>query len=125
MFGIMSLLFHGMKLLKLDITDPATMARFGNPMVETVHIFSGKDVNVSTRPVTSRNFMVLEIPNPWQRNNKEYNYRKMKSFKLQNVCDEQYSDFSEPTFQSLLPVSLEKMVILKCVDQKIQMQSFH
>ena len=101
-----------------DITDPATMVRFGNPMVETVHIFSGEDVNVSTKPVTSRNFVVLEIPNPWQRNNKEYNYRRMKSFKLQNVCDEQYSEFSEPTYQSLLPVSIEKMVILKRVDQE-------
>lgn len=99
-----------------DITDPATMKRFGNPMIETVPIFSGDKVNASLRPVTSRNFMVLEIPNPWQRNNKEYNYRRMKSFKLQNVCDEQYSDFSEPTYQSLLPVSLEKMVILKCTD---------
>lgn len=99
-----------------DITDPATMKRFGNPMVETVTIFSGDEVNASTRPVNSRNFMVLEIPNPWQQNNKKYNYRKLKSFKLQNVCDEQYSDFSEPTYQSLLPVSLEKMLILKTVD---------
>lgn len=99
-----------------DINDPAKMNRFGIPMVETVKIFSGEDVSISTRPVTSRNFMVLEIPNPWQRNNKEYNYRKMKSFKVQNVCDEQYSDFSEPTYQSVLPVSLEKMVILRTID---------
>jgi hypothetical protein len=40
----------------------------------------------------------------------------MKSYKLQNVCDEQYSDFSEPTYQSLLPVSIEKMLILKETD---------
>jgi hypothetical protein len=100
-----------------DIADPATMKRFGNPMVETVPIFSSDEINASTRPVNSRNFMVLEIPNPWQQNNKKYNYRKLKSFKIQNVCNEQYSDFSEPTFQSLLPVSLEKMLIVKAVDQ--------
>jgi hypothetical protein len=101
-----------------DVTDPATMAKFGVPMVEAVNIFSGEEVNASTRPVNSRNFMVLEIPNPWQRNNQKYNYRRMKSYKLQNVCDEQYSDFSEPTYQSLLPVSLEKMLILKKTDPK-------
>ena len=99
-----------------NINDQSNINRFGIPMVEDVHIFSGEEVNASTRPVTTRSFMVLEIPNPWQRNNKEYNYRKMKSFKLQNVHDEQYSDFSEPTFQSLLPVSIEKMIILRKTD---------
>lgn len=99
-----------------DIHNASAISRYGFPMVETVNIFSGDEVNASTRPVNSRNFMVLEIPNPWQRNNKEYNYRKLKSFKVQNVCDEQYSDFSEPTFQSLLPVSIEKMLILKKTD---------
>lgn len=99
-----------------DISDASNMARFGIPVVEEVPIFSGEDVNVSTKPVVSRNFAVLEIPNPWQRNNKEYNYRKLKSYKVQNVCEEQYGDFSEPTFQSLLPVSLEKMVILRKAD---------
>jgi hypothetical protein len=99
-----------------DITDPANMKRFGNPMVETVNIFSSDEINTSTRPVNSNNFMVLEIPNVWQHNNKKFNFRKLKAFKLQNVCDEQYSDFSEPTYQSLLPVSLEKMLILKAVD---------
>jgi len=99
-----------------DISDASNMARFGIPVVEEVPIFSDEDVNVSTKPVVSRNFAVLEIPNPWQRNNKEYNYRKLKSYKVQNVCEEQYGDFSEPTFQSLLPVSLEKMVILRKID---------
>lgn len=100
-----------------DIKDQANMSRFGIPVVETVNIFSGEDVHASIRPVVSMNFMVLEIPNPWQFNNTKYNYRKMKSFKLQNVCGEQYSNFSEPTYQSLLPVSIEKMLILKRVDQ--------
>lgn len=99
-----------------DINDVASMARYGIPVVETVPIFSGDEVNASTRPVTSRNFLVLEIPNPWRQNNKDFNFRKLKSFKIQNVCDEQYSDFSEPTFQSTLPVSIEKMLILKKKD---------
>lgn len=102
-----------------DVNDLANMAKFGNPMVESVHIFSGEDVNTSIKSVYSRNFMVLEIPNPWQHNNKEYNFRKLKSFKVQNVYDEQYSDFSEPTYQSLLPVSIEKMLILKKTDPEI------
>lgn len=99
-----------------DVSNPAQIERFGIPVIEQVHIFNGEDVNASLRPVVSRNFMVLEIPNPWQRNNKEYNFRKLKSYKLQNVCDEQYSNFSEPTFQSLLPVSIEKMLILRKTD---------
>ena len=101
-----------------DIHDAAAIAKYGIPMVETVNIFTSNEVNASTKPVNSRNFMVLEIPNPWQKNNKQYNYRKLKSFKVQNVCDEQYSDFSEPTYQSLLPVSIEKMLILKKTDAK-------
>ena len=99
-----------------DINDLANTSRFGIPMVEAIPIFSGKDVNASIRGVTSRNFMVLEIPNPWQQNNRKYNFRKLKSFKVQNVYDEQYSDFSEPTYQSLLPVSIEKMLILRKTD---------
>ena len=101
-----------------DINDSVNLTKFGNPMVELVHIFSGNDVNVSMRPVVARNFMVLEIPNPWQRNNKEYNYRKLKSFKVQNVHNEQYSDFSEPTYQSTLPVSIEKMLIIRKIDSE-------
>lgn len=99
-----------------DINDIAAINRFGIPMIETVPIFSGEDVTCQTRGVAVNNFIVLEIPNPWQRNNKQYNFREMKSYKLQNVCDEQYSDFSEPTYQSLLPVSIEKMLILRKTD---------
>ena len=101
-----------------DINDLVNLAKFGKSMIESVHIFSGDSVNVSVRPVTARNFMVLEIPNPWQHNNKEYNFRKLKSFKVQNVYEEQYSDFSEPTYQSILPVSIEKMLIVRKVDSE-------
>lgn len=98
-----------------DVNDAAAIDRFGIPVIETVNIFSGEEINASLRPMT-RNFMVLEIPNPWQNNNEKYNWRRLKSYKLQNVYDEQYSDFSEPTYQSLLPVNLEKMIILKKTD---------
>ena len=60
--------------------------------------------------------MVLEIPNIWQQNNKTYNYRKLKSYKIQTVYNEQYSEFSVPTYQSLMPVSIEKMIILEKED---------
>lgn len=100
-----------------DINNPALIERLGNPFVETVPVFEGSEVNAATKGVGSRNFMVLEIPNIWQQNNKTYNYRKLKSFKIQNVSNEQYGNFSIPTFQSLLPVSMERMVILKKADQ--------
>lgn len=100
-----------------NINNPALMERLGNPFVETVPVFDGSEVNAATKGIGTRNFMVLEIPNIWQQNNKTYNYRKLKSFKIQNVCDEQYSNFSIPTFQSLLPVSMERMIILKKADQ--------
>ena len=96
-----------------DITNDLLTRRFGIPIVSTVNIFKAEEINVVTKYTASNNFIVLEIPNPWVRNNQEYNYRKLKSYKLQNVYNEQYSDYSEPTFQSLLPVSLEKMLILR------------
>lgn len=99
-----------------NVNDKSTLSRFGIPVVEKVKIFESDKVQASTKPVSVNNFMVLEIPNPWQRNNKEYNFRKLKSYKLCNVENEQYGEYSEPTFQSLLPVSIEKMLILRKVD---------
>lgn len=99
-----------------NIKDSASYDRFGNPFVEKVPIFKPDEVNISLRPVPSGNFMVLEIPNIWQHNNREYNFRKLKSYKVQNICSSQYGDFSEPTFQSLLPVTMEKMLILRKTD---------
>lgn len=96
-----------------DCNDRPTFDRFGSPVVETVPALDKDQITASLRPLTQNNFMVLEIQNPWMRNNKEFNYRKLRSFKIQNVVDEQYSEFSEPTFQSELPVSIEKMLILR------------
>lgn len=95
-----------------DKNDLASYDRFGIPVVEKVPIFTKDEVNVSLRPIAN-NFVVLEIPNVWQKNNATYNYRKLKSYKVQNVLGEQYGYFSEPTYQSLMPMPIEKMVILR------------
>jgi hypothetical protein len=97
-----------------NINDKASIAKYGLPFVETVPAIEQATGN--TRMVLNQNFMVLEIQNPWQKNNHKYNFRKLKSFKLQNVFNEQYGEFSEPTFQSELPLSIEKMVILRKTD---------
>ena len=46
-------------------------------------------------------------------NNEIYNYRKLKSFKIRNIYDGKYGEFSEPTYQSSLPVPNEKILIYK------------
>ena len=101
-----------------DVNDKISMSKYGLPIVEKVPSIEIDKVNGDTKPVLSRNFMVLEIQNPWQKNNKYFNYRKLKSFKIQNVVGEQYGEFSEPTYQSELPVSIEKMVILRKTDSE-------
>ena len=95
-----------------DSNNHSQFKRFGIPVIETVPPLESDRVKVVTKGVAQHNYITLEIQNPWVRNNKKYNFRKLKSFKVQNVLDGQYGGFSEPTFQSLLPVSLEKMLIL-------------
>ncbi len=93
-----------------DITRPYNIQQLGLPMVETVPVI--QEVNVSLHSLISNTFMVLEVQNPWQNNNKEFNYRKLKSYKVRNVHGSDYGEFSVPTYQSELPVSIEKMVIV-------------
>ena len=45
--------------------------------------------------------------------NQKYNYRKLKSFRIRNIYDEHYGDWSEPTYPSVLPVAIEKLVVLR------------
>ena len=105
------------KEIKLgDVNDAASIGQYDNPFIKIVSAFKSEAVRSSIKSVSSGNFMYIELPNPWQHNNKEYNYRKLKSYKIQNVYNSEYSSFSEPTFQSLLPVSIEKMIILKKTD---------
>lgn len=99
-----------------NIDDKAAIAKYGIPVVETVPAIELDKTTGNTRMVLNQNFMVMEIQNPWQQNNHQFNFRKLKSYKLQNVVNEQYGEFSEPTFQSELPVSIEKMVILRKTD---------
>ena len=93
-----------------DVTRPYNIQQLGLPMVETVPKI--QDVHVSLHSLISNTFMVLEVQNPWQNDNKDFNYRKLKSYKIRNVYGSDYGEFSVPTYQSELPVSIEKMVIL-------------
>lgn len=93
-----------------DVTRSYNISSLGLPMVETVPQI--QEMHVALNSLISNTFMVLEIQNPWQNNNQEFNYRKLKSYKIRNVYQSLYSDFSVPTFQSTLPVSIEKMVIM-------------
>lgn len=95
-----------------DISNQATFNKYGIPFVEQVPIFEGKDVNVVTKSLAINNHIVLEIPNPWKKGDPTFNLRKLKSYKIQTVLNSQCSEFSEPTFQSRLPVPIEKMVVL-------------
>lgn len=106
----------GQDIIIGDITDKPMLNRFGNPFVPIVQPIDKDKCKISTRPVLNQNMAVLEFQNPWQKNNKHFNYRKLKSYKVQNVSAHQYSEYSTPTYQSLLPVSIEKMIILQKID---------
>lgn len=93
-----------------NINRPYLIEKLELPMVQKVPKIS--EINVSLHSLISNTFMVLEIQNPWQNNNQEFNYRKLKSYKVRNVYNSIYGEFSVPTYQSKLPVSIEKMVIL-------------
>lgn len=99
--------------------DSASYERWGIPVVETVPRLDPMKCSADVRPTTNRNFFVLELQNPWMRNNHEFNFRRLKSYKVQNVVGNQYGRFSEPSYQSLLPVSIEKMLILYKVDPDV------
>lgn len=99
-----------------DKTNIVEYEKYGIPFIETVPIFKEEDISTSIKSLSLNNYLTLEIPNPWYKNNSEFRLRKLKSFKIQNVYQEQYSDFSEPSYQSELPVSIEKMIILYDID---------
>lgn len=93
-----------------DINKPLNIAKLGLPIITTVPKID--NINVSLNGITANTFMVLQIENPWQSNNQKFNYRRLKSYKMRNVYENLYGDFSVPTYQSLLPVTIEKMTIL-------------
>lgn len=96
-----------------NVNDSFMFTRYGNPFVETVPVIDTSKVNAVLKPIIPRRYMILEIPNPWQKNNKDFNFRKLKSYKIQNIVGEQYGGFSEPSYQSVLPVSIEQLLILR------------
>lgn len=96
-----------------DVNNPITYNRYGTPFVDSVKIFNNTEIEVDTRCAVLFNHITIRIPNIWRMNNMTYNYRKLKSFKIRNIYDGKYGDFSEPTYQSSLPVSNEKLLIYK------------
>ena len=96
-----------------DINNPITYNRYGTPFVDNVKIFDNTEIKVDTRCAALFNHINIRIPNIWRMNNMTYNYRKLKSFKIRNIYDGKYGDFSEPTYQSSLPVSNEKLLVYK------------
>lgn len=99
-----------------DINKESTIQTLGIPVVNTVPKIDESDVHISSHSLISNTFMNLEIKNPWQNNNQEFNYRKLKSYKIRYISNTAYGNFSIPTYQSTLPVSIEKMVILMQVN---------
>lgn len=96
-----------------DLTDTVSYTRFGSPFIDEIKIFDTKDVIIDTRCVINFNHVTLTIPNIWQMDNQKYNYRKLKSFRIRNIYDEHYGDWSEPTYPSILPVTIERLLILR------------
>jgi hypothetical protein len=100
-----------------NVENPATFERFGIPVVETVPAMTSDDMAINTRFLYTSSTMILDIINPWCKNNSRFNYRKMKSYKIQNVYHNIYGEFSYPTHQSLLPVPIERMTIMWCAKE--------
>lgn len=99
-----------------DYSDKFLFDKYDCPVVEAVTPLEEDKITAQTRMTLTRNFLVMEIQNPWQRNNRQFNYRRLKSFKVCNVVDNQYSRYSEPTYQSWMPVPIEKLLILRKTD---------
>ena len=85
----------------------------GNPFVEEVPAIDHTGISFGIKDVVNRNFLTLEIPNPWQLDNKIYNYRKLKAFRVRHTdtVSNTSSRWSIPNYQSLLPVSIEMMTV--------------
>lgn len=88
------------------------------PVVEEVPEIDGTQITFGNKDVVNRNFMTLEIPNPWQLNNKTYNFRKLKAFRIRHYdsVSNTASRWSVPNYQSLLPVSIEMMTVFVSED---------
>lgn len=95
-----------------NLADKEQYDRFGCPFVTTVPIFPKDDMSVSLKPLNTRGCILLSFPNPWQRKNPAYNNRKLKAFRFINMSNGAKSEPSEPTYQSSLPLVIEKACVL-------------
>lgn len=101
------------ELIKIgNVNDNVTISRWGIPVVETVPKIDVDKCSIEIAPSVRRTSAILSIQNPWHANNKDFNFRKLKSYKLKNTYENVEGYFSIPTYQSLLPCSIEKMIIL-------------
>lgn len=87
--------------------------RFKSPFIGEVPTFKQDEITADTRCAMNFRHIVLRFPNPWHMNNERFNYRKIKAFRVRNICDDHYGYWSMPTFQSLLPVGIERLFILR------------
>ena len=94
-----------------NINRDYAISRFGIPMVEEVPKIPLENISVNVNSLFSNSYMVLSIENPWKKGNEKYNYRKLKSYKIRNVYENNYGEFSVPTYQSSLPTTIEKILI--------------
>ena len=98
----------------IEIGSKSSISKiYGIPVVEKVPTFKSDEISIDIKNIPIYNTSLLAFPNVWQRNNDRFNYRKLKSYRIQNVFEGQYGDFSESTYQSKVPVSIEKIVILR------------
>lgn len=88
---------------------PYELQNLGLPVIDTVPKI--ENCNINTHSLISNTFLLLYVQNPWANNNGDFNYRKLKSYKIRNVYNDLYSDFSVPTYQSRVHVSIDKMLI--------------
>ena len=94
-----------------NINRDYAISRFGIPMVEEVPRIPLENISINVNSLFSNSYMVLSIENPWKKGNEKYNYRKLKSYKIRNVYENNYGEFSVPTYQSSLPTTIEKILI--------------
>lgn len=99
-----------------DLSNPEQYDRFGCPFVQTVPIFQKEEMEISRKPLNTQGCVLLSFPNPWQNSNPAYNQRKLKSFRFVNISNCVRSEPSEPTYQSSLPLIIEKACVLIEVD---------
>ena len=96
-----------------DNNNSILYSRFKKPCSSVVKMFTDEEVRVNTRNTILTNNMQLTFPNVWCGNNLHYNFRKLNSYKVRNVVDGKYGQFSVPTLQQLIQVTNEQLIIFR------------